>query len=537
MSDVWQGPGWWLASDGKWYPADAEPGAFYEGDTQQTDPTPAPGLDSTPAVSPDPTDVDYSTNDLASVPDVPASPTYETSISALSDETPINDLANVPPITPAPEPSSTLSFGSTARESDATSEPTANAGGWQAIEPETDEEIPKAPSNVDDGWTSAFEERQVVSDILGVGGLPAQTEADPSLTNPGVPPAPAVPTAPTMPEVAMPPAEVIQTLDTNAAVDPVVNPPISNLGEPSLPDIAMPTVDSAPTIDSNPIPTVDPAVTPPISNLGEPSLPDITLPTVDSAPTIDSNPIPTIDTPTAGIPGAGNTPGPISRDAAWRSPNETPINRPEVHGGKAAAPVVDLAVPQDAAPPIDEPKKRGVGPVLAGILGLAVLIGAAFVIFSLLAGGEDDQAVEAATPSTSVAPEPDVAPADDDGTDTTSVFELRAGDCIVGDIGSGQVTEVTKVDCEVEHQFEVYREVLIDSSITTFDEGAISAYAEDVCRTSLEAYVPPTDPRGLSFKFLQPTEDSWNQADEPDRVITCLLFDDDAPLVGRASEE
>ncbi len=160
-----------------------------------------------------------------------------------------------------------------------------------------------------------------------------------------------------------------------------------------------------------------------------------------------------------------------------------------------------------------------------------------------------DDGVDTVEPSdTTAVTEPDTsdAPAstdasapstNDDGGEENpdvSVFALRAGDCIVGDIGAGQVTKVTKVDCEEEHQFEVYREALIESSITSFDEEAISAYAEEVCRTSLEAYIPPDDDRGLKFKFLQPTEDSWNQAEDPDRVITCLLFDDDAPLVGRA---
>ena len=146
-----------------------------------------------------------------------------------------------------------------------------------------------------------------------------------------------------------------------------------------------------------------------------------------------------------------------------------------------------------------------------------------------VADGQDATTVPIDAPSTeSTAP-------DEGSDDNVSVFALRAGDCIVGDIGAGQVTKVTKVDCEMEHQFEVYREALIDSSITTFDEEAISSFAEEVCRTTLEAYIPADDERGLKFKFLQPTEDSWNQSDEPDRVITCLLFDDDAPLVGTAA--
>ncbi len=28
MSETWQGPGWWLASDGRWYPPDQVPGPF-----------------------------------------------------------------------------------------------------------------------------------------------------------------------------------------------------------------------------------------------------------------------------------------------------------------------------------------------------------------------------------------------------------------------------------------------------------------------------------------------------------------------------
>ena len=30
VSDVWQGPGWWLASDGKWYPPEAQPGGVFD---------------------------------------------------------------------------------------------------------------------------------------------------------------------------------------------------------------------------------------------------------------------------------------------------------------------------------------------------------------------------------------------------------------------------------------------------------------------------------------------------------------------------
>ena len=81
----------------------------------------------------------------------------------------------------------------------------------------------------------------------------------------------------------------------------------------------------------------------------------------------------------------------------------------------------------------------------------------------------------------------------------------------------------------------MYREALIDSSIVEYDERAIAANAEEICRNSLAAYIPPDDERGLQFKFLQPTEDSWNRSDIPDRVITCLLYDEDGPLIGKAA--
>jgi len=206
---------------------------------------------------------------------------------------------------------------------------------------------------------------------------------------------------------------------------------------------------------------------------------------------------------------------------------------------------------------VAEPEGRNwkmMGGVLLSILALIVI---AWLISSLFAGNDTatteteasanteasadaDATSETEAPSdaTTAAAETTSAPTTEASEPATtegdsSVFELRAGDCIVGDIGAGQVTRVEKVDCEQEHQFEVYREALIDSSITVFDEVEISAYAEDVCRTALENYVP-NDERGLKFKFLQPTEDSWNQEDSPDRVVTCLLFDENGPLIGRA---
>jgi hypothetical protein len=42
MTDTSQGPGWWLANDGKWYPPSATPGNTWPPPTSQTPPTGAP---------------------------------------------------------------------------------------------------------------------------------------------------------------------------------------------------------------------------------------------------------------------------------------------------------------------------------------------------------------------------------------------------------------------------------------------------------------------------------------------------------------
>jgi len=256
---------------------------------------------------------------------------------------------------------------------------------------------------------------------------------------------------------------------------------------------------------------------------------------------------------------------PIERQDAWRKPAVSEPVRAEtvatVPAPRGTPDVVDLAIPEDHHHEVVETPSRNWGKWLGVIAAIALVGLIGWLIVQLFSGNTSTDTNDTSTTTSSTIEEPETsaptsdaaavldegsstdAPAttEDESTSSTteedsSVFDLRAGDCIVGDIGAGQVTKVRKVDCNQEHQFEVYREALIESSITSFDEDAISSYAEEVCRTSLAAYVPEDDDRNLKFKFLQPTEDSWNQEEDPDRVITCLLFDGDGdPLIGRAA--
>ena len=412
--------------------------------------------------------------------------------------------SNAPAVTPstyaAPEP-----------------ETPPNAGGWQAISSEESAAVVEPPpvesaaeAQIDEGWTSAYDEQQTVDEILGAARYTPAT----SIVEPEVPTTSASffqsseSTTSSMPDAAIPDMAIPDTAIPDTAI-PDMAIPDTAIPDMAIPDMAIPDVA---------IPDV--------------AMPDATIPDV-AVPDVSSDDLSKPDmAPEVAAPEAVAS---IQRDAAWRNPNETPIARAETLRPTDAPAVVDLAVTQSQPTPAQEPSKSRLSPILLGLIGLIVLVGLAFLIISLLSGDGNSSAVGSEAPSTTIET---AAPAEqEDGLDDVSVFELRAGDCIVGDIGSGQITQVTRVDCEQEHQFEVYREVLIDSSITTFDEAEISSYAEDVCSTSLDSYIPPDDPRGLSFKFLQPTEDSWNQEEEPDRVVTCLLFDDDEPLIGRANEQ
>lgn len=109
----------------------------------------------------------------------------------------------------------------------------------------------------------------------------------------------------------------------------------------------------------------------------------------------------------------------------------------------------------------------------------------------------------------------------------------RAGDCFVGDIND---LPLSKVQCEDPHDFELYREALVESSITSFDELRLAGYANEVCAMSLNAYLTGELADGIDYIALYPNETSWNDVVEPDRVVACLLYDiDGGQLVGRAN--
>ena len=272
-----------------------------------------------------------------------------------------------------------------------------------------------------------------------------------------------------------------------------------------------------------------------------PSIPDVSAPDVSapdaSAPDLGTVPLQPYEPPTT---------TPIERTDAWRTPSDTGATSGETGlspANSSPPDVVDLAVPE----PSPAPTVESGGPnwsIIGGIAASFVLIGAiiwlALQLFSNDGSSSDTATTDPVATETTVAeeaPAVDGEPAiDGEGPNLISVFAIRAGNCIIGDI-TGQVLQVELVDCDVPHDFEVYREAIVDESITEFDEAAISAFAEDVCRSSLAPLIRTGDDRVINFKFFQPTRDSWNEEENPDRLVTCLAFDEDADLVGRINDE
>ena len=295
------------------------------------------------------------------------------------------------------------------------------------------------------------------------------------------------------------------------------------------------------TIPDKPISPFD-SLDPP--DLDSPDVPDVAAAAsaadVVETPEVASAPLAPFQPPVVPTPE-----GEISRDDAWRKPTDQKLTAP-VATSTTRPDVVDLAVPESqTTPPLFEETGSNKGIIGGALVALILFGGIIWLALRLFSNGDEvaetetDVEVDAIA---EIAEEVDALDgAEDDADDTTtdggeliSAFDIRSGDCIVGDV-DGQILEVERVDCAVPHDFEVYREVVIDT-ITDFDEVAIRAFAEDVCRSSLAELISVDDERGIDFKFFQPTLDSWNQTENPDRLVTCLGFDEDTQLIGRLDE-
>ena len=534
MSDVWQGPGWWLASDGKWYPAEAESGAVFEGEI--------PGMDTAEAATASVATPEV-TEPAATEPTV-AEPVVEEPVVAepviaepvVAEPVVAEEIAVEPDIA---EPVVAESSFDSESPFDGSESPFAEVDVPEVEAPEVDvPEVDIAEVDVPEGDVPEVAETDLTPDDLAVPEDVDIAEA---------------PVAASGWQAVTEPEEQVLAEGWQTSLPEEATVPAVDLSPPALPDTELPAIDGTelPATDGTELPAIDVTESSAIGGIELPEIPEVEAPSVPDLPlveepaaTLTSAPLATFEPPVIATPEFEE----VSRDDAWRKPSAeaqdtlaaplaTSTTKPDV---------VDLAVPESTTPPLFEDSGPNKGVIGGAVAALVLLGGIIWLSLRLFSNGDEVAETETDVPDAEQSEDEagilDGAEntEDDSGTDSEeggqviSVFDIRAGDCIIGDI-DGQILEVERVDCDEPHDFEIYREAIIDT-VPEFDEIAISAFAEDVCRTSLAELVSPDDDRGISFKFFQPTVDSWNQTQNPDRLVTCLGFDDDAQLIGRLDE-
>lgn len=118
------------------------------------------------------------------------------------------------------------------------------------------------------------------------------------------------------------------------------------------------------------------------------------------------------------------------------------------------------------------------------------------------------------------------------GGTTGDAFSVTVGDCInqPAQDASGNISKVTKVDCKKAHDQEIFKSIIMPDGDGKFPgDDAVNTAAGDGCKTAFADFVGISyDDSKLSLTDFQPTKDSWNNKDFPDREILCIVYDADA---------
>jgi len=116
-----------------------------------------------------------------------------------------------------------------------------------------------------------------------------------------------------------------------------------------------------------------------------------------------------------------------------------------------------------------------------------------------------------------------------DGT-TGDAFSVTVGDCInqPAQDAQGNITKVTKIDCAKPHDQEIFKSIIMPDGKFPGDD-AVDTAASDGCRPAFKDFVGiDYNDSKLSLTDFQPTQDSWNDKDFPDREILCIVYEEDA---------
>ena len=173
---------------------------------------------------------------------------------------------------------------------------------------------------------------------------------------------------------------------------------------------------------------------------------------------------------------------------------------------------------------------------------VAAIVVAAAIVLAMAACGGPDESIEpsvvtdaSGSSAASQAPSTSAAPSASGSATTISAFDLEVGDCFAApDVET--VTDVELIDCEEPHRYESYH---IENHPAGRDEAfigdeAMTTYADDICIGAFEEFVGvPWEESSLTYFFLQPTADTWEEIG--DREVLCAVYSTEGDLTGSAA--
>lgn len=124
------------------------------------------------------------------------------------------------------------------------------------------------------------------------------------------------------------------------------------------------------------------------------------------------------------------------------------------------------------------------------------------------------------------APEEDTEGAEGE---TQDVFDVGLGDCISNFNAEEQISELTVIPCEQEHDQEVFAVFEVPDGDFPGSE-TFQTQVESDCVGEFETFVGMAyNESALEIQWLEPTEESWAQGD---RELVCTVLDPSGPVSG-----
>lgn len=158
---------------------------------------------------------------------------------------------------------------------------------------------------------------------------------------------------------------------------------------------------------------------------------------------------------------------------------------------------------------------------------IAALGAVAALALSACGGSEDDSPGD---DTTAAADETgDGSGGDETESESADVFDVAVGDCIAEFATDEEVSDVTVIPCDQEHDQEVYAIFEVEDGEFPGTD-AFEAQVQEDCVPEFSNFVGMAyEESVLGIKWLEPTETSWA---EGDRELVCTVLDPEGPVTG-----